>query len=79
MLALTRKKGESIMIGEQVEVVVLGVSGEQVRLGVIAPKSVPVHRKEVFEQIRAENKEAQASIKPASLKNYLSARADGAR
>jgi carbon storage regulator len=73
VLALTRKKGESIMIGEQAEIVVLSISGEQVRLGVIAPKDVPVHRKEVFEQIRTENKEAQASVKPASLKNYLSA------
>jgi carbon storage regulator len=73
MLALTRKKGESIMIGDQVEVVVLGVSGEQVRLGVIAPKRVAVHRKEVFEQIQAENKEALQSVQDASasLRDYM--------
>ena len=71
MLALTRKKGESIMIGDQVEVVVLGVSGEQVRLGIIAPKHVAVHRKEVFEQIKVENKEATLSVKVASLKDFM--------
>jgi carbon storage regulator len=58
MLALTRKRGESIMIGDNVEVVVLGVQNDQVKLGIIAPKSVPVHRKEIFEQIKAENREA---------------------
>ena len=71
MLALTRKKGESIMIGDQAEVVVLGVSGEQVRIGIIAPKHVAVHRKEVFEQIRMENKEAMHKIPVASLKHFL--------
>jgi carbon storage regulator len=71
MLALTRKKGESIMIGDQVEVVVLGVSGEQVRIGIIAPKHVAVHRKEVFEQIKDENKEALHSVQTASLKDYM--------
>jgi len=59
------------MIGEQVELVVLGVSGEQVRLGIIAPKSVAVHRKEVFEQIKVENTEARASVKPGSLKEFM--------
>ena len=63
MLALTRKKGESIIIGDNVEIVVLGITGEQVRLGVIAPKSVTVHRKEIFEQIRTENKEATRNVK----------------
>ena len=71
MLALTRKKSESIMIGEQVEVVVLSISGEQVRLGIIAPKHVAVHRKEVFEQIQEENKEAQHSAPVTSLKELL--------
>ena len=69
MLALTRKKGESIMIGDTIEVVVLGVTNEQVRLGIIAPKNVPVHRKEIYEQIQVENKEAQMSINIAALKN----------
>ena len=54
-MALTRRKGESIVIDGQVEVVVLGVQGEQVKLGIVAPKSVAVHRKEVYDQIQAEN------------------------
>ncbi|MCL2204235.1 MAG: carbon storage regulator CsrA [Defluviitaleaceae bacterium] len=71
MLTLTRKKGESIMIADEVEVVVLGISGEQVRLGIIAPKKIAVHRKEVYEQIQAENKEAAQCPKAASLKELL--------
>ena len=71
MLALTRKKGESIIIGDGIEVVVLGISGEQVRLGILAPRSVAVHRKEVFEQIKTENAEAQASVKVGALKGFL--------
>ncbi|MCL2225807.1 MAG: carbon storage regulator CsrA [Defluviitaleaceae bacterium] len=68
MLALTRKKGESIIIGDNIEMVVLGITGEQVRLGVIAPKTISVHRKEIFEQIRNENKEATMNAKD-KLKN----------
>ena len=68
MLALTRKKGESIMVGDNVEVIVLGISGEQVRLGIIAPKSVPVHRKEVYDQIQNENKEASSYVNVSVLK-----------
>ncbi|GMV36424.1 MAG: hypothetical protein AMXMBFR61_09320 [Fimbriimonadales bacterium] len=55
MLVLTRKVHQSIMIGDNVEVVVLEVRGEQVRIGIRAPKDVPVHRKEIYEQIQAEN------------------------
>lgn len=62
MLALTRKRGESIMVGDNIEVVVLSITGEQVRLGIIAPKSISVHRKEIFEQIKNENKEAMGNI-----------------
>ncbi|MCL1878420.1 MAG: carbon storage regulator CsrA [Defluviitaleaceae bacterium] len=63
MLALTRKKGESIVIGDDIEIVVLGISGEQTRLGILAPKSVTVHRKEIFDQIRNENTEATMNVK----------------
>ncbi|MHC4462154.1 MAG: carbon storage regulator CsrA [Planctomycetota bacterium] len=52
MLVLTRRKGESIMVGEQIEVTVTDVRGDKVRLGINAPKSLPVHRKEVYEAIR---------------------------
>ena len=51
MLVLTRKLGQSIVIGDEVEVVVLEVRGEQVRIGIKAPKNVSVHRKEIYDQI----------------------------
>ena len=70
MLALTRKKGESIMIGDDAEVVVLGIQGEQVRLGIIAPKRVAVHRKEIYEQIKTENQEASSHVNDSALKDY---------
>lgn len=52
MLILTRRVGETVMIGDEVTVTVLGVKGNQVRLGVNAPKDVPVHREEIFERIK---------------------------
>ncbi|MEK3729911.1 MULTISPECIES: carbon storage regulator CsrA [Lysinibacillus] len=58
MLVLSRKKDESIMIGDQVEIKILAVEGDQIKLGIVAPKTVKVHRSEVFEAIQAENKEA---------------------
>lgn len=61
MLVLSRKKGESIMIGDQIEVKILSIDGEQVKLGIVAPKSVQVHRSEVFEAIQQQNKEALAT------------------
>lgn len=66
MLVLTRKLHQSIMIGDEIEVVVLEVRGEQVRLGIRAPKNVTVHRKEIYEQIHDENLEA-SQINPADL------------
>lgn len=61
MLVLSRKKDESIMIGDQIEIKILAVEGDQIKLGIIAPKTVKVHRSEVFEAIQAQNKEALAS------------------
>lgn len=61
MLVLTRKKGETIRIGDQIEVKVISVDGDQVKLGIVAPKSVKVHRSEVFEAIQQQNKEAMAT------------------
>lgn len=62
MLVLSRKTGESIMIGDQIEVKILSIDGDQVKLGIVAPKSVKVHRSEVHEAIQEQNKEAmQAS------------------
>ncbi len=55
MLILTRRVGETLMIGEQVTVTVLGVKGNQVRVGVNAPKTVSVHREEIYERIQRED------------------------
>lgn len=61
MLALTRKNGESIVIGNDIEITILDVKGDQVKLGISAPKSVPVYRKEIYLQIQEANKEAVSS------------------
>jgi carbon storage regulator len=60
MLVLSRKKGESIVIGDDITIVVIEVRGDKVRLGVEAPKEVPVHRQEVFDAIQRENKQRRA-------------------
>ena len=63
MLILTRKLGESITIGDEIKVTVLGVFGRQVRLGVDAPPAVIVHREEVYLKIQDENRAASTSIR----------------
>jgi len=68
MLALTRKKGESIIIGDNIEIVVIGVAGDSVKLGIQAPKNITVNRKEIYEQIQAENKKAVADLGFGALK-----------
>jgi len=72
LLALTRKKSESIIIGDDIEIVLLGINGEQVKLGVIAPKSIPVYRKEIYTQIQEENK-AALNVSADSLKDLANA------
>jgi len=68
MLILTRRVGEAVMIGEEVTVTVLGVKGNQVRIGVNAPKTVSVHREEIFDRIKNERGEGQTrSAAPATL------------
>lgn len=71
MLALSRKKGESIIFNNDIELTVLEIKGDQVKLGVTAPKSVPVYRKEVYLQIQEENREAAHSDGLAELKKIL--------
>ena len=57
MLVLTRRVGETLMVGDEVTVTVLGVKGSQVRIGVNAPRAVAVHREEIYERIKAEEQE----------------------
>ena len=61
MLILTRRAGETLMIGDDVTVTVLGVKGNQVRIGVNAPKDVQVHREEIHHRIQAEKKQNKIS------------------
>lgn len=58
MLVLTRKLNESIMIGNDIEITVLAVEGEQIKLGINAPKKVDIHRKEIYLSIQQENNQA---------------------
>lgn len=58
MLVLTRKRDESIMIGDDVRIVVVDVHGDQVKLGIEAPRQIPVHREEIYREIQEENRRA---------------------
>lgn len=58
MLVLTRKIGESIIIGDQIEVKIISIDGDQIKLGIEAPRTVKVHRHEVFQAIQEENRQA---------------------
>jgi carbon storage regulator len=68
MLILTRRVGETVMIGNDVTVTVLGVKGNQVRIGVNAPRDVAVHREEIFERIKREEQDGDAT-RPAKSGN----------
>ncbi len=61
MLALSRKVGETIVINDNIELTILDINRDQVKLGIVAPRSVPIHRKEIFLQIKEENENAAAS------------------
>lgn len=67
MLILTRRVGETVMIGEEVTVTVLGVKGNQVRIGVNAPRDVAVHREEIFERIKREESGDEVGAPEASF------------
>ncbi len=67
MLALSRKKNEAIVINNNVEITVLEIKGDQVKLGISAPKEVPVYRKEVYVQIQEANQEAMNVVSAEAL------------
>ena len=69
MLILTRRVGETVMIGDNVTVTVLGVKGNQVRVGVNAPKEVAVHREEIYERIKREEAAGGAVKRPITSIN----------
>lgn len=61
MLALSRKKNEALVINNNIEITILDIKGDQVKVGISAPKNVPVYRKEVYVQIQEANKEAMSN------------------
>ena len=72
MLALARKVNQSIIIGNDIEITLLEIKGDQVKIGINAPKSVPIYRKEIYEQIQEENKKAaQTEIDVETLKKSI--------
>ena len=71
MLALTRKKGESLIVNNNIEITVLEIRGDQVKIGINAPKDVPIYRKEVYLQIQEENKASGSVDAVDALKNLL--------
>ncbi len=72
MLALSRKKNEAIVINNNIEITILEIKGEQVKLGISAPKEVPVYRKEVYLQIQESNKNAMSVDADALSKLFQS-------
>ncbi len=71
MLALTRKKNEAIVINNNVEVTVLEIKGDQIKLGIAAPKEVPIYRKEIYLQIQEANKAAMEQADVSAIKNLF--------
>ena len=71
MLALTRKKGESLVVNKNIEITVLEIRGDQIKIGISAPKNVPVYRKEVYLQIQKENEASLKADGLDALKNLL--------
>jgi len=69
MLILTRRVGETLMIGDEVTVTVLGVKGNQVRIGVSAPKEVAVHREEIYDRIKKEQAGDSSKLEDAVTEN----------
>lgn len=80
MLVLARRLNESIIIGDEIEVVVIDIKGDQVKLGIKAPKKISVHRKEIYEEIQQENIAAlKSEFKPEALRDLSDLFEGGAR
>ncbi len=71
MLALSRKKGEAIVVNNDIELTVLEIKGDQVKIGISAPKTVPIYRKEVYLQIQEENEEAASGADALRLRKLM--------
>ena len=71
MLALTRKKGDALVINNNIEITVLEIRGDQIKIGISAPKDVPIYRKEVYLQIQQENEAAISADGLDALNNLL--------
>ena len=71
MLVLTRRENESIMIGDEIEVKVLDIKDSQIKIGIVAPRDVAVHRREVYLAIQAENQEAAAPADLPDMSSFL--------
>ncbi len=69
MLVLSRQRDESIMIGDDVEIIIVDVRGDKVRLGITAPKSIPVHRREIYDAIQREKNEKKEAQEPKDKKS----------
>ena len=70
MLVLSRQRDETIMIGDNIEITIVDIRGDKVRLGISAPRSIQVHRKEVYDAIKRENENA-AKLKPADVTDVI--------
>jgi len=81
MLVLTRKKDQTLVIGDNIEITVLDIQGDQIRFGINAPKSVKIYRKEIYLEIMQENKNAamQAHGDPRSLRELINPDSSGGR
>ena len=71
ILALSRKKDEAVIINDDIEITIIEIKGDQVKIGISAPKSVPIYRKEVYMQIQNANKEAAQSVDIKNIKELF--------
>ena len=71
MLALSKKKDEAVIINDDIEITIIEIKGDQVKIGISAPKSVPIYRKEVYMQIQNANKEAAQSVDIKNIKELF--------